>query len=125
MAAVAVVEGLDVVEDHELGGGAGGRDEAAEAFGLEGGDEAFGQRVVVGIALAAHAAGDAPGGGELLEGVGGVLAAAIAVMDQARRRPLALRRRAAKVVVVSSARMSSRQWWATQRREQASRVKAR
>ena len=35
------------------------RDRVAEAFGFERGDEAFGQRVVVGIAGPAHAGGDA------------------------------------------------------------------
>ena len=71
--AVGIVEGLDVIENQETGGSAGGRDLAAEAFGLEGGDEAFGQGIIVGIARAAHAAGDAPGGRELDKVCGGVL----------------------------------------------------
>ena len=85
VSAVGIVEGFDVVESQQLGGGAGGWDGVAEAFGFEGGEEAFGQGVVVGIAGAAHAEGQAAGGGELGEGCGGVLAAAIAVMKQAGR----------------------------------------
>ena len=59
MPAAAVVEAFDVVEGHELGGGFGGWDRVAKAFGFERGDKAFCQRVVVGIARAAHAGGDA------------------------------------------------------------------
>ena len=87
--AAAVVECLDIIEGHELCGGACGRDGVAKAFGFEGGDEAFGQGVVVGIGSAAHTEGDAAGGGELGEVRRGVLDAAIAVMKQAGRRRLA------------------------------------
>ena len=73
VAAVRVVEGLDVIEDQQPGGGARGWHLACKAFGFERGDEAFGQRVVGGIARAAHAAGDARGGGELRKGIGGVM----------------------------------------------------
>jgi hypothetical protein len=55
----------------------------AEAFGLEGGDEALSQRVVVRVAIATHAGRDASGAEPFLEGGGGILAAAIARMDQA------------------------------------------
>ena len=88
MPAAAVIEGLDVIEDHKPCGGFGGRDGVVEAFGLEGGDEALGQRVVVGVALAAHAGRDVPGSEPLLERGGGILAAAIAVMDQTGERSL-------------------------------------
>lgn len=90
MAAAAVVEGLDVIESQEFSGGAGGWDSVAKAFGLEGGDAALGEGVVVGVGGAAHAEGDAVGAGELGEGGGGVLDAAIAVMEQAGRRRLAV-----------------------------------
>ena len=86
----AVGEGFDGIEDHQACGGSGGRVDAGEAFGLEGGGEAFGQRVVAGVALAAHARGDVPGAQASLEGIGGVLAAAVAVVDEPRRRPLTL-----------------------------------
>ena len=86
VAAVRVVEGFDVIEDHESGGGAGGRDLAGKTFGFERGDEALGEGVVVRIARAAHAAGDTPGGGELREGIGGILHAAITVSPIASPR---------------------------------------
>ena len=81
VSAVRVVEGLDVIEGHEFRSGAGGR---------EGVGEAFGQRVVVRVACAAHAQGDAVRGGEPGKVGGGVLAAAVAVMEQAGRRRMAL-----------------------------------
>ena len=90
VAATAVVKGFDVVEGHELSGGAGGCDGVAEAFGFEGGDEAFCQGVVVGIGRAAHAQRDAADGGEPGEVHGGVLDAAIAVVEQAGRWRLAM-----------------------------------
>ena len=82
----AIVEGLDVVEDHEFSGGFGGRHTVGEAFGLESSDEAFGQGVVVRISGAAHAGGDAAGAQTILESGGGILAAAIAVMDETAQR---------------------------------------
>ena len=42
VAAVRVVEGFDIVEDHESGDGAGGRDLSGQALSLERGDETFG-----------------------------------------------------------------------------------
>ena len=90
MSAAAVVEGFDEVEGQELGCGAGGWDGVAKAFGFEGGDEAFCQGVVVGIGRATHAQSDAAGGGELGEGRGSVLDTAIAVVEQAGRRGLAM-----------------------------------
>ena len=67
---------------------------AGEAFGLEGGDEALGEGVVVGMARAAQAAGDAPGGGQLREGLGGVLHAAVAVVEPGRAAAAGAARRA-------------------------------
>ena len=90
MASGRVVEGFDIVESHQFGGGSSGREGVAEAFGLQRGHEAFGQGVVVGIGGAAHAQGEAAGGGEPGEVRGGVLDAAIAVMKQAGRRRVAM-----------------------------------
>ena len=61
-----------------------GGDGVAEAFGFEGGHEALSQGVVVGIGGAPHTQGDAAGGGESSEGIGGVLHAAIAEPSGAR-----------------------------------------
>ncbi len=78
--AVGVVEGFDVVEGHEFGGGSGGWDGLAKAFGFERGHEAFGQGVVVGVAAAAHAGRDAMAIELLTKGAAGVLHATIAVI---------------------------------------------
>ena len=53
-----VVEGFDVIEDHGMGGGAGGREEGAEALGLEGGPEGLDGSIVVAVGFATHALGD-------------------------------------------------------------------
>ncbi len=45
MAALAVVEGLDVIEDSEPGVGPGPEARAVEELRLERGEEAFGQRI--------------------------------------------------------------------------------
>ena len=74
---------------------AAGRHCALQTPGLERGGKAFGQGVVARMARAAHAAGDAPGGGALRAGGGGGWHAAIAVMEQAGWRRLALRGEAA------------------------------
>ena len=81
MEAHGVVEGLDVVEDHEVGLGAGGGDVFAEAFGFEGGPEAFHGGVVVAVAFAAHALGDVAEVEAVTEGFAGVLAASVAVVE--------------------------------------------
>ena len=77
----------------ESGGSRAERDslpQASRRAGAAAPGNALGQRVFVGVALAVHAGGDAPGAQVLLKGVGGVLAAAITVMDQPCPRPLAL-----------------------------------
>ena len=56
MATVEVVKAFDVIEEHEPGSSAGGRNELAEAFGLECGKEAFHDGIVVRISAAAHRA---------------------------------------------------------------------
>ena len=81
----AVVEGFDVVESQEFSRGAGGRGDFAEAFGFQRGDEAFCQGVVVRIGRATHVQSDAVGVGESGEVRGGVLDAAIAMVEQAGR----------------------------------------
>lgn len=82
MTAEGVVEGLDVVEDHGTGGGAGVGDDVVEALGFQGGPEGLGGGVVVAVAAAAHALEEA----EICEGgrevVTGVLTALIAVMNE-------------------------------------------
>ena len=88
VSATRVVESFDIVEDHQFSGGFGGRNRVGEAFGFQRSDETFSQGVVIRIALAAHARGDAPGPQALLEGVGGVLAATITVVDEASEGPL-------------------------------------
>ena len=45
--AAAVVEGFDIIEGHQLSGGAGGWDGVTEALGFQRGDEALGEGVVV------------------------------------------------------------------------------
>ena len=72
----------------EIFGRLGGRNGVGEAFGFQRSDEAFSQGVVVRIALAAHARGDPPGPQALLEGIGGVLAATITVVDEASEQSL-------------------------------------
>ena len=50
-----VIECFDVIEDQQSGVSVAVRFGFAEAFGFEGGEEGFGQGVVVAVALAAHA----------------------------------------------------------------------
>ena len=59
-----------------------------EAFGFQRGDEAFSQGIVIGNTFAAHAWSDAPGPQAMLEGTGGILAAAITLVDEASERSL-------------------------------------
>src|SRR5215218_3326339 len=90
VSATGVIEGLDVIEDHELSGVFGRGNGVPEAFGFEGGDKAFCQGVVIGIAAATHAGGD-PMELELVpKGAAGILNAAIAVMKEAAARRLPL-----------------------------------
>ena len=76
------MEGLDVVEDHEMSLGAGGGDGGAEAFGFERGPKGLHGGVVVTVALAAHALGDLAEVEALAEGGAGILAASVAVVEQ-------------------------------------------
>ena len=88
MAPSAIVEGFDVIKGEEFGFASGGRDIAAEAFGLEGGDKALSERIVIGIGSAAHAGGDVVEAESLLESGAGVLHAAITVMNEPRDGPV-------------------------------------
>ena len=55
VSATRVIEGFDIVEDHQFGDRFGWRNRVAEAFGFQRGDEALSQGIVIGIAFAAHA----------------------------------------------------------------------
>ena len=90
MLSAGVVEAFDVIEDHEVSGAFVLRQGAAEALGLESGHEALGEGIVIGVTRAAHAWSDVVESQLEAEGGGGVLAAAVAVMDQARWDGLAL-----------------------------------
>ncbi len=84
VAAAAIIEGLEVVEDR-AGGGWVRREGLTvwENVGFEGGKEALGESVVVAIAFGAHALAQA-GAREQGAGFGGgVLAAAIGMEDGA------------------------------------------
>ena len=80
-----VVESFDVVEDHGVGLGAGGWELVMEAFGFEGGPEGLGGGVVITVTATAHALVKT----ELMEcggeGMTGILAALIAVVDEGGR----------------------------------------
>ena len=90
MLPAGVIEALDVIKDHELSGAFGLRDVAGEALGLESGYEALREGIVIGVTRAAHAWGDVVESQLEPEGGGGVLAAAVAVMDEAGRDGVAL-----------------------------------
>jgi len=77
-----IVEGFDVIEDGQLGGSAGGEALAGGAFGFEGAPEALDKGVVVAVAFATHAAGQAGLGQRLAVLQGGVLHAAVGVVDE-------------------------------------------
>ena len=82
VSATRVIEGFDVVKDHQFGDRFSWRNRVAEAFGFQRGDEALSQGVVIGISFATHAWSDAPGPQAMLEGIGGVLASSITVVDK-------------------------------------------
>src|SRR5262245_40203210 len=84
--ALAVVEDLDEVEDRRPCLLAGRPGEAVDELDLEGGEEALGDGVIPAGARPAEALGDAVAGEEPGVVGGGVLAAAIGVVDQAGRR---------------------------------------
>lgn len=77
-----VVEGFDVVEDHEMSLGSCGWDGGAEALGFQGSPKGLHGGVIVAVALAAHALGDLAKAEALAEGGAGILAAAVAVVEQ-------------------------------------------
>ena len=83
VSATRVIEAFDIVEDHQFSGGFSWRNRIAKAFGFQRGDEAFSQGVVIGISFATHAWSDAPGPQAMLEGIGGILASSITVVDEA------------------------------------------
>ena len=82
VAAFAVVEGFQVVEDRGGGDGFGSEGLAVvEEFVFEGGEGAFGEGVVVAIAGGAHALVQAVAGEQLTGEDGGVLTAAIGMEE--------------------------------------------
>ncbi len=85
VAALSVVEGLDVVED--LGGelGSGGPGAAVDELLLDRREEALGDGVVVAVAAASHRLRDPGGAGLLAEGQRDELAALVGVPDQPAR----------------------------------------
>ena len=84
MNADGIVEGFDVFEHAEAGVLEIGELLLVGPFVFEGPEEAFGDGVVVAASGAAHGAVDAQGAQRLLIGVAGVLAAAIAVVQELR-----------------------------------------
>ena len=56
VATTGIIKAFDVIEEHQPGGSAGGRNGSAEAFGFERGKEAFHYGIVVRISAAAHRA---------------------------------------------------------------------
>ena len=87
MAPLRVVEKFNVVEHVGAGLIAGSVDLACRAFGFQRREEAFHGGIVPDVARAAHAAGDAIIGHELLERLAGVLAALVRVVQQCIRLP--------------------------------------
>ena len=85
MSAATVIEGLEVVEDR-AGGGLMGREglTVRQDVGFEGGEDAFGEGVVVAVTLGAHALTQAGAGEQGASFGGGVLATAIGVEDGSR-----------------------------------------
>lgn len=82
VAATAIVEHLDPLEDGLLGGAAGAPDAVMEQLTLEGSEEALCDGVVAGIAATAHRDGNAVGVQEGAIIRRGVLTTAVGVMDQ-------------------------------------------
>ena len=76
------VEPRDPFDDRELELGPGAPDAVGDQFGLEGVDEAFGQRVVVGVADRADRLQDVVVVERLLERVAGLLRAGVGVVHE-------------------------------------------
>jgi hypothetical protein len=82
VAAFAVVEGFEVVEDCGGGGGFGSEGcTVVEQFAFDGGEGTFCKGVVVAVSGSAHALAQAVAGEEPAGGEGGVLTAAIGVEE--------------------------------------------
>src|SRR3990172_8746190 len=82
VATCAVVEPLDVVEHVSRSRLPGGVPGAMHPLVLQAVEEALGGRVIPAVALAAHGTDHAVAGELLLEGLAGVLAAPIGVVQQ-------------------------------------------
>lgn len=83
MATLAVVPDLQPFEDSKPGRGARRPGASVDKLGFQGGEEALRHRVIEALPRPAHRDGEAPRGEGGLVGGGGVLAAAIGVVDQA------------------------------------------
>jgi hypothetical protein len=94
MATVGIVEAFAVVEDRHPGLGAGAEAVAVAQLPFQGGEEALGHGVASGVADRAQRGSDAGFTAAATKGQAGVLAALVAVMDQAlgRRRQMAMSR---------------------------------
>jgi len=86
MEPLPIVEHLDVIENGRPGGGTC-RERLVGTLRFEGGEEALLHGVVVAVAGATHAGLNVMGGQQFAVGVGGVLSAAVGVVEQARGRP--------------------------------------
>ena len=87
VAALAVVEDLNVLEELRPGLLPGLEPRAMDHFGLEGAEEAFHRRVVQAIAFAAHRGRDVMQPKQFSVGTAGVLDASIGMVNELRRRP--------------------------------------
>lgn len=86
MKASSVVEGFDVVKNHGMGNGVRGRDEGAETFGLESGPKGLHVGVIVAVPFTAHTLGDFAERKPVAKIGTGVLASAVAVVDEVGKR---------------------------------------
>ncbi len=83
VAAVRVVPSFDPLEDGHLRLGLGSEPSTVEQLALEGGEEALGHRIVVGIADRAHPGHDARFPAALAEGVTRVLRPVVRMVNDA------------------------------------------
>ena len=81
MATLAVIPDLDPFEDGPSSRGTGRPDLGVDELGFQGGEETFGQCVIVAVAATAHRHGDILCGERCLIG-GGVLGTAIGMVDE-------------------------------------------
>lgn len=82
MESLAVIEGIDVVEDRPGGLSVVLKTGAVDKLLLERAPEAFYRGVIVAVATAAHARRHVPGGQMLAVRFAGVLAATVRVLEQ-------------------------------------------